>query len=466
MTISTGFLTYFFLFYCVLYNLFLCLSFLVFHVFPGARRNGNGIDATIAPEDVPIITVMIPALNEQEVLERTCRSLLDLPYAGRLELLLIDDNSDDGTPLIASKLSATHENVYLLRRGLSRSRRGKGDALNHGFSHLSSRFPQRDLGNWLIGVFDADGRPREQDLLDEVARVFRDASVAAAQCGVRIRNGHSLLAALQDVEFSTFSFVTQTVRDRTSGSVALGGNGQFIRADTLDQLRREGGCWDVSALTEDLDIGTRIHLCGGRIRFLNRWVEQEGVESLKVLFKQRHRWAWGTLQAFLKHFVRGRILKAKIPLAKKLDLHYYLSFWMVPFVVLLSFLLSFLNLVGVLEITNGFGGAFLLLNSFSFIPMMVLGLASAKLPAYKIFYLVPLAVVYAYHWIPVLIWGWVSIVTRQRPHWAKTQRYAEEFDETVLVRPPATLWSAETRDYTTAPAAKVANMAGELVKRN
>ncbi len=425
MTIPTDFLTFFFLFYCVLYNLFLCLCFLVFQLFFRRRKAASkGMAATDSVKEPPIITVMIPALNEEKVLKETVQRLLALPYPGRLEILVIDDNSDDDTAAIADRLSLASERVYILRRGPSCSRCGKGDTLNHGFSHLLASFPKRDRENWVIGVFDADGRAMEQDLLAEAGRTFSDDSVAAAQCGVRIRNGHHLLAALQDVEFATFSFITQTVRDRTSGAVALGGNGQFIRAAVLDRLNQEGGCWDVSALTEDLDIGIRIHLAGGRIRFINRWVGQEGVESFKALFKQRHRWAWGTLQVFLKYLLSGRIMTAKISLVKKLDLHYYLSFWIVPFVVLFSFLLSLLDLAGILKITNTFGVAFLLANSFSFIPMMVLGLAWAKVPTHKILYLVPLAVIYAYHWIPVLLAGLVSILTHRQPHWVKTKRYA------------------------------------------
>jgi hypothetical protein len=71
------------------------------------------------------------------------------------------------------------------------------------------------------------------------------------------------------------------------------------------------------------------------------------------------------------------------------------------------------------------------MNSFSFVPMIVLGLTWAKLPVHKIMYLVPLTVVYAYHWIPVLIWGWVSVLKRERPHWAKTQRYSEGGERVV-----------------------------------
>lgn len=427
MTISTDFLTFFFLFYCVLYNLFLCSFFLVTQLL---LRKGNGdskgVAATDSIEDPPVITVMIPALNEERVLERTVLSLLALPYPGQLEILIIDDNSDDNTPVIAERLSAAYENVYLLRREFHRSRRGKGAALNHGFSHLCASFPKRDLEKWVVGVFDADGRAVEGDLLIETGKVFSDNSVAASQCGVRIRNGHNLLAALQDVEFTTFSFITQTVRDQTSGAVALGGNGQFIRVAVLDRLSQEGKYWDELALTEDLDVGTRIHLCGGRIRFINRWVEQEGVESFKALLRQRHRWAWGTLQVFLGYLFSGKIIGAKIPWISRLDLHYYLSFWIVPFVVFFSFLLSLLNLTGILQIANSFGPTLLLINSFSFVPLIILGLAWAKVPLYKIVYLVPLAVIYAYHWIPAVISAWVSVLTRQKPHWAKTTRYTIE----------------------------------------
>jgi len=424
MTIPTNFLTFFFLFYCVLYNLFLCLYFLLAQLPPFNRGRGTTSNTPAdSAEGLPIITVMIPALNEEQVLKRTVLRLLALPYPGQLEVLIIDDNSDDGTLVIAERLSAAYESVCVLRRGPYRSRRGKGDALNHGFFHLCTSYPQRDLVNWVIGIFDADGRPIEDDLLVEVGRIFSDGSVAAAQCGVRIRNGHSLLAALQDVEFTTFSFITQTVRDRTSGAVALGGNGQFIRASALDQIGQAGRYWDDLALTEDLDIGTRILLRGGQTRFINRWIAQEGVESFKVLFRQRHRWAWGTLQVFLKYLLTGRIMRANIPLSTKLDLHYYLSFWFVPFVVLFSFLLSLLNLIEVLRITNSFGLTFLLANSFSFVPMMVLGLTWAKVPMYKLLYLVPLAIVYAYHWVPVLIFGWWSILTQRKPQWVKTRRY-------------------------------------------
>jgi len=117
---------------------------------------------------------------------------------------------------------------------------------------------------------------------------------------------------------------------------------------------------------------------------------------------------------------------AKISLAKKLDLQYYLSLWIVPVVVFISFVLSLLNFSGLLYIENKFGVGLLIANSFSFVPLVILGLLWAKVPAYKLIYLTPLTVIYSYHWIPAVILGWVSILAKKRPSWAKTRRFVEE----------------------------------------
>ena len=163
------------------------------------------------------------------------------------------------------------------------------------------------------------------------------------------------------------------------------------------------------------------------------------MERARALFRQRHRWAWGTLQVFLRYVLGRRLWHEPMSLGKRLDLHYYLSFWIVPFVVLGSFLLSLLDLAGVITITNRFGLTFLLANSFSFIPMIVLGLAWAKVPVRRMVYLVPLTVIYAYHWIPALILAWGSIIGHKKPRWAKTQRYAMEElaqEERYVVKEP------------------------------
>lgn len=424
MVISTEMFTYFFLIFCGLYNGFLFLSFMWFSVGLPMLKNMRGSKPSTIGTDFPTITVMIPLLNEENVIENSITRLLKMPYVGQLEILAIDDHSADSTPLILSGLVSGEPRLHCLRRSKLRSKIGKGDVLNHGYDYLRYRkFPERDPNNWVIGVFDADGRPMEKDFFSKVGELFSDREVSAAQCGVRIRNSSRLIAALQDVEFTTCSFITQTVRDRISGAVALGGNGQFIRASSLDEVEVDGKYWDTSALTEDLEIGTRILLSGGRIKFIDRWVSQEGVESARALIKQRIRWAWGSLQVFVSYVLGGKIFRAPIPLRRKLDLHYYLSFWIVPFVVMATLVLFIFEKVNLVTIANRFGWRFLLINSFSFVPLVLTGLVWAKVSWQRILYLAPVSILYTYHWIPVLVVAFIKIITGATPRWMKTERY-------------------------------------------
>jgi cellulose synthase/poly-beta-1,6-N-acetylglucosamine synthase-like glycosyltransferase len=426
MVISTDVFTYFFLVFCGLYNGFLFLSFIWFSVSLKALENKNSENPSIDRTDLPVITIMIPLLNEENVIENSISQLLDMPYEGKLEVLAVDDNSADITPVILSRLSKNKSDFYYLQRNQPRAQIGKGDVLNQGYDYLRyKKFPDRDPDNWIIGVFDADGRPVEKDFFSRAGELFVDPEVSAAQCGVRIRNKSRLIAALQDVEFSTFSFITQMVRDNTSGAVALGGNGQFIRASSLDSVRTNDRYWNNTALTEDLEIGTRILLSGGRIRFINRWVSQEGVETFRALFKQRTRWAWGALQVFVSYVLGGKILRTSIPIRRKIDLNYYLSFWIVPFVVITTLGLFLLDQINVITIANNFGLIFLVINSFSFIPLILTGLIWAGIGWRRILYLAPVTIVYTYHWIPVLLVAFLKIITSRKPHWVKTERYEE-----------------------------------------
>ncbi len=426
MTISTDVFTYFFLVFCGLYNGFLFLSFIWFTVSLKVLENKKQPNPTADKSDLPTITIMIPLLNEENVIENSISRLLEMPYEGKLEVLAVDDNSADVTPVILSRLSKHKPDFYYLQRNQPRAQIGKGDVLNQGYDYLRyKKFPNRDPDNWIIGVFDADGRPVERDFLSKVGELFVDSEVSAAQCGVRIRNTSRLIAALQDVEFSTFSFITQMVRDNTSGAVALGGNGQFIRASSLDSVRADDKYWHNSALTEDLEIGMRILLSGGRIRFVNRWISQEGVETFRAFFKQRIRWAWGALQVFLSYVLGGKILRASIPTRRKIDLHYYLSLWIVPFVVIATLGLFLLDQVNVINIANQFGLIFLLVNSVSFIPLLLMGLIWNGLSWWRILYLAPVTILYTYHWIPVLFVAFIKIITSRKPYWVKTERYEE-----------------------------------------
>lgn len=76
------------------------------------------------------VVVMIPTYNERENIEELIRAILDLPLDVDLTVLVVDDNSPDGTGEIVHSLSEKDQRVQALIR---KKRRGRGAAGIDGF---------------------------------------------------------------------------------------------------------------------------------------------------------------------------------------------------------------------------------------------------------------------------------------------------------------------------------------------
>jgi dolichol-phosphate mannosyltransferase len=72
--------------------------------------------------------IIVPTYNERENLPRIAQKLLSLPVA--VDLLVVDDNSPDGTGKIADELAAKHPQIHVLHRT---EKNGLGRAYIAGF---------------------------------------------------------------------------------------------------------------------------------------------------------------------------------------------------------------------------------------------------------------------------------------------------------------------------------------------
>ena len=72
--------------------------------------------------------VIVPTYNESENLPRMAQRLLALPV--KVDLLVVDDNSPDGTGKIADELAAKHPEIHVLHRA---EKNGLGRAYIAGF---------------------------------------------------------------------------------------------------------------------------------------------------------------------------------------------------------------------------------------------------------------------------------------------------------------------------------------------
>ena len=234
---------------------------------------------------------LVPCLNEEAVIGATVAALAP---GRRSTTIVIDDASDDRTAEVAREQGGP--NTIVLSRQLPNARTGKGEALNDAYLLVRRLVEERgqDPARVLICVMDADGRLSD-GALSHVLPIFEDPKVGGLQLAVRIRNRNTnFLTRFQDFQFWSMSAITQFGRRKT-GTVSLGGNGQFTRMSALEGL--DGMPWSAS-LTEDLDLAISLLIKGWTLETTPAAsVDQQGVESLRRLIVQRRRWYQGHMTA-------------------------------------------------------------------------------------------------------------------------------------------------------------------------
>lgn len=254
----------------------------------------------------------VPCRDEDAVIGGTIAYLRENFFDAHV--WVIDDDSDDHTGAIVSEHAARDAHVHLVQRRRPQARTGKGDALNAAYAQLLSflgTHPHPE--DVIVGVVDADGRPAP-NCLDVCAgpTLFGDPEVGAIQVEVRMinRDQHTpmpgrgrlsnffgrTLVRMQDMEFRTVIAATQGAR-RHTGTVGMGGNGQFTRLRALTSLDHgDGRAWRGSLL-EDFELGVHLLLAGWRSEFTaDTWVDQEGLFDARRYLTQRTRWGQGVMQ--------------------------------------------------------------------------------------------------------------------------------------------------------------------------
>jgi 1,2-diacylglycerol 3-beta-glucosyltransferase len=267
-----------------------------------ARRNGARLDSQERAADPQEKTIspaglyfLIPCLNEELVIGATVQRLLAERDA---IVIVIDDGSTDQTAARARSAAAAcdqNERLVILTRSGPHSRQGKGAALNAAYPTVVADVATRGLdpNDVIVAVMDADGR-LSAGAVNAALTLFTDTRVGGVQLIVRIRNRRKLIAQFQDIEFWMISALSQFARS-ISGTVSLGGNGQFTRLSALQQLTGEP--WSRS-LTEDLDLGLRLITAGWRVTTTTRaYVDQQAVDTLPRLLRQRTRWYQGHMDS-------------------------------------------------------------------------------------------------------------------------------------------------------------------------
>lgn len=392
--------------------------------------------------------VLVPCRDEESVIAETVSAArTSFPS---LHVWVIDDASEDATAQVVRDLMVFDDRVHLISRVAPEARTGKGDALNAAYRIVSAHVggDEEERHRTVIGVLDADGFLSDNALAMLAGpESFGEASTGAVQLEVwmknrgdrrprpadgRLRNAIGrVLVRMQDLEFRTTNSAMQVLRVRT-GTVGMGGNGQFTRLSVLDALTAEHGKPWGKKLCEDYELGLNILAQGMRTHYVRQaHVSQEALPFTRRLITQRTRWAQGNMEcaSALPGLRRGGHLRP----SGLAEIHYFM---LQPLVMMLNLVLIPLLLVlGVAEDPAGFWRASTLLTLalgglfFLVLPYAVWGLVYRRVTGGEVSWLLAVGLglcnlVYVYlTYIYYVRATWRAVTGRTG--WVKTRRNAD-----------------------------------------
>lgn len=390
---------------------------------------GRTLDPIGPGEIVPTVAVVSACRNEVRVIERLVGGLLALDYpADRMEIVIVDDGSDDGTSELLDTLATTEPRLSVIHRAPGAGG-GKSGALNRALEDITSD---------IVVVYDADHRPRA-DSLRRLVRHFDDPTVGAAQGRCVIRHDPALLSTLIRLDYLSGYLVNEYGRHWLVGLPAYGGANCAVRTSSV---RRVGG-WNTDSVTEDTDLTLRLVLCGERVVYdVTAVDEEEGVTTLQRYWRQRYRWARGHQKAWRDY--RSSVWSSeRMSWFAKLETTMYLFVFHMPVVSGLGLVLTFLWFLGPQSLepsyfTQGFVlWALLFLGPLLELSSGLLLARASRRDALVLVYFLPLFFVS----IALCTKAWIDGALGRDYSWVKTLRAADPDDDPRASKQPALVTS-------------------------
>ena len=380
-----------------------------------AAREKRHLDA-LRP-GLPGVSVLIPAHNEELVIERTIETILASDYPkDQLELIVLDDASTDATASILDRLAERHACLRVVHVPLRDGGKGKAAVLNRGLKLARHA---------LIAVYDADNQPEPAALRYLAAQFVLEPSLGAALGKFRTLNRNkSLLTRFINIEGLSFQWIVQAGRWKLLKVATLPGTNFIVRKDVLDEV----GDWDEEALTEDAELSLRILEAGHLIKFVpysTTW-EQEP-EDLRTWFKQRTRWARGSFYLMRKFF--SSVNKAKNK-SLAFELFYFLALYYVFLAaIVVSAILFALSATGLLSIPVPGPYLEVWLAAYCLFAaeiMLMISRESHEDSPSNIFCCMAMYFTYCQLW-PIVVANafYLEYIKKERRSWVKTRRYAQ-----------------------------------------
>ena len=412
--------------YLFLYSLFAIWALLLFNVrlaFAGysfqAEVMKKKVGWTRSSSEYPLVSILVPAHNEEKVIERSILAMLKLSYPpDKIEIIVVNDNSSDKTGEILQRLKAQHpqRRIKMITTDAETGGRGKANALNIGLKQVEGEY---------IAVYDADNTPEPVSLRYLVAEIMSNKRYGAVIGKFRTRNKKAnLLTRFINIETLSFQWMVQGGKWKLYRLCLLPGTNFIIRKSLLNEI----GGWDNKAIAEDTELSIRIYLHGYQIAFMPHAVSwKQEPETLRVWLRQRTRWVKGNIYVLNKYLFTS--LKNFKPILIDLGYRFVESFLFLS-AVIVSDIIFIAGLLKICQIS--LPGNYIIIWLMAYILFLLeinisLALEKGELNPENFFVVMLMYFTYCQCWLVVCIIGICSYVRDallgRRHVWYKTERF-------------------------------------------
>jgi cellulose synthase/poly-beta-1,6-N-acetylglucosamine synthase-like glycosyltransferase/spore germination protein YaaH/peptidoglycan/xylan/chitin deacetylase (PgdA/CDA1 family) len=250
-----------------------------------SKTNLKELTGVLAADKInwPLVSIIVPAYNEQLNAIRTINSLLAQDYP-LLEIIFVDDGSKDDTYSKVHNHFQTSATVHVF----TKSNGGKASALNFGIQKSAADF---------VVCIDADTQLKT-DAVTELMKKFDEENVAAVAGNVKVGNQVNMITRWQSIEYVTSQNFDRRAFDLLNCITVIPG---AIGAFKKDAILVAGG-FTTDTLAEDCDLTMRLLRNGYIVRNCTSAISYtEAPETFGQFLKQRFRWSFGVIQCFWKH---------------------------------------------------------------------------------------------------------------------------------------------------------------------
>lgn len=237
-------------------------------------------------KELPTVTILIPAYNEEKTIEKTIDSIMQSDYPKKkFKIILINDGSTDNT---LEKMKQA-EKKYSSKKIeiINKKNEGKATSMNKALKKVKSE---------IVFSMDADTEVPSQSMKNMV-KYFKDPDVMCVSPAIVTKKPKNLLQRVQYIEYVIGLFLRKTFAALNAVHITPGAFSAY-RKSFFDKY----GSYEVGNITEDLELAMRIQFKDYKIQNSPESpVYTTPPSKFSHLLKQRRRWYVGLMRNMWKY---------------------------------------------------------------------------------------------------------------------------------------------------------------------